>query len=334
MSRQAPVVALACCCLSLLLAASAPAQEVKLNEAVRKITTVSAVRARRGPQVAAPEVTRLKLGTTVSAVARSAGEEEIGGKKDYWYLVSLPAGESGWVFGGLLADYDPARRAEIIRRIIDGRMKVEEMSFEDGADFYNFVSGALAEAGGADARGELELLRLHALDRSVRALPFAERERPPYRDWYKAHEREIYYHELADALFVRAEQFWDLERKYRGSAVGDRIAWEAAQNPLPGECEGDEVCQFLRLSNTEVRYLSLYPDGEHAGGVLRNFESALASEDLKSTLNSKGGDRYLAESRAALRKALAELRAVVSKSSAPEKASVLSRLNLLVPGGR
>jgi hypothetical protein len=55
-----------------------------------KITTVSAMRVRRAPQVAAEEVTRLKLGTVVSAVARSPGQDTVGGKTDYWYRVGLP----------------------------------------------------------------------------------------------------------------------------------------------------------------------------------------------------------------------------------------------------
>src|SRR5262245_42599919 len=78
MHRQALIAALAGYCLSLMLTASVLAQEVNLSEPRQKITTVSAVRARTGPQTAAQEITRLKLGTVVSAVARSADQSEIG----------------------------------------------------------------------------------------------------------------------------------------------------------------------------------------------------------------------------------------------------------------
>jgi len=317
-----------------MLATSALAQEVELKAPQTKITNASAVRARTGPQVAAQEVMRVKLGTVLSAVARSADESEIGGKRDYWYRVKLPSGETAWVFGGLLADYDPARREEIFRRIIEERLKVEGLSFEDGMDLYSFVSDSLAGAVETSAKAEFELLRVLALSRSVMSIPFEERERPPYRDWYKAHEPELVYSEPSGSWLVRSEVLWSLERKYRGTPVAERIAWEAAQNPLPGECEGDEVCYFLYLSDTEGRYLSLYPNGPHAGEVLRNFEQALASADLKSLLGNKSGDVYAAEQRAELRKALAELRTTLPKTSGTQKATLLRTLDRLAPVGR
>lgn len=335
MKRRKPFVSLSVCCLSLLFAAAAvSAQEVKLSAAQAKMTTASAVRARNAPQVAATEVTRLKLGTVLSAVARSADEFEVGGKKDYWYRVNLPTGEAGWVYGGLLTDYDPARRVEILGRVIGERLKVEGMNFEDGTDLYNFVSGALAEAREPQARAEYELLKLQALGHSMSAVPFGERERPPYRDWHKAHEQELVYSEPSGQWLVRSELFWELERKYHGSPAGERIAWEAAQNPLPGECESDEVCGFLYLNDTEGRYLGLYPNGAHAAEALKNIDEALASQELESMLNSKSRDKYVVEQRAELRKALTGLRVAVSKTSSAEKASILKKLDRLVPRGR
>ena len=319
--------ALAACCLSLSLTTSVFGQEVSLSEARPKITIVSAVRARTGPQLAAQEIMRLKLGTVVSAVARSADASEVGGKKDYWYQVNLPNGSPGWVFGGLLVDYDHTRRPEIFRQIIDERHKVESMSFEDGVDYYNFVGSALAEAKEPTAKGELELLRLHALGRAVAQIPDGQQERPPYRNFHKAHEREIYRHEFAGGWAVRPEMFWNLELKYRGSTVGDRIAWDAAQALRQGECEGDEVCQFLALHDTEGKYVSLYPRGAHASEALQNIEQALSSGELASTLKSKDGDKYAAEARTALRKALVELRTAVSKTMAPEKTAIIKRLD-------
>src|SRR5215208_5223954 len=72
--------------------------EIKLDPAEAKITTVSAMRARRAPQVTAEEIMRLKLGAVVNAIARSTNQDTTGGKTDYWYRVSLPNGETGWLF--------------------------------------------------------------------------------------------------------------------------------------------------------------------------------------------------------------------------------------------
>jgi hypothetical protein len=329
MKLRTPPVALFGFSLCLILAASVCAQEVKLDAPQTRMTIVSAVRARSAPQVAAAEVARLKLGTVLKATARSAEESEIGGRKDYWYLVGLPSGESAWVFGGLTIAYDAAQRREILRRIIDERLKVEGMSFEDGVDLYNFVNGALNEAQDTNAKAEFELLRLLALSRSVASIPFDQRERAPYGQWYKAHEREIVYSEPSGLWLLRADLFWDMERKYHGTPVGERIAWAGAENPLPGECEGDEVCYFLYLNDTQGKYLSLYPNGAHAAEALKNFEQALASAEVETTLRSKSRDKYLLEQQQALKQALAELRVSVAKSSASEKAPVLRLLERL-----
>ena len=162
-----------------------------------------------------------------------------------------------------------------------------------------------------------------------RRIPDGQQERAPYLNFYKAHVREIYRHESAGAWAVRPEMFWNLELKHRGSAVGDRIAWDAAQALRQGECEGDEVCQLLALYDTEGKYVSLYPRGAHASEALQNITQALSSEELTSTLKSKGGDKYLAEERTALRKALAELRTAVLKTTAAEKPAILKRLEEL-----
>ena len=317
------------------IAVAAPlfAQEVPLGTTQQKITAVSAVRARTGPQVGAQEITRLRLGTVVDAVARSAEQSEIGGKTDYWYRVALPGGEPGWIFGGLLQEYDPARRQAAIDAIIEDRLKIESMTFEDGVDFYNFVAGELdqIEAPG-EVRGRLELMRLHALSRAVGAISGGEQVRPPYRDFSKAHAEEIYYHELAGIWAVRPDAFWDLERRYHGSLIGERIAWDAAQALRGGECESDEVCNFLDLCETQGRYLRLYPDGEHASEAIRNITESLASEDVSGTLAGSGGDKYLVAERKAVKKAVAELRPVVAKTKSPEKDELLKLLGELAPG--
>lgn len=334
MNRRTILAALALLCAALASAATSRAQEVSLGGARPKMATVSAVRVRREPRFESAEVARLKLGTVVSAVARSEAQTEIGGRTDYWYRVELPGGVSGWAFGGLLADYDPARRPEIMRRVIDERLKVEAMEFEDGVDFYNFVASALAEAKEPEARGELERARLRAIGFAAGPMPEDAATNARYRDFQRAHAGEIFYHELAGGWYVRADAVWELERKYHGTPLGDSIAWDAAQAVLGGECESDEVCQFLRLSDTEGRYLSLYPEGEHAAEVLQNLAQALASEDVAQTINGTGGDQYQREARESLKKAVAELRPAVSRTKAPERAAVLERLNQLSPAGR
>jgi hypothetical protein len=332
--RTAPLRLAAVCLLVIASSAIAATQEVSLGGGRQKITTASNVRVRSAPDVSAQEVTRLKLGTVVSASARTAEQAEIGGKREHWYKVAVPTGESGWAFGAFLTDYDAARGAEIMRQVIAERLKAESMTFNEGVDLYNFVSARIAEAKEGQEKGELELQKLLALGHAVGSLAPDERERAPYKEFLKAHAQELYFHDLAGATAVRSDLFWALERKYHGTPVGERIAWAAAENLTPGECESDEVCQLLRLHETHGRYVGLYPTGEHAAEALEYYETTLASEQVTELLRGRGGDKYVVEQRAELRKILPEIRARVSKTNDPRKAAILKRLDGLAPAGR
>ncbi len=229
------LVALTLVMVSLGFISSAWAQtdEIKLDSAQPKITTVAALRARRAPQVAAEEIMRLKLGTVVSAIARSTNQDTIGGKSDYWFRVNLPNGETGWLFGGLLLDYDVRQRAQLLRQIIEGRLKAERTEFADRQQIYDLAANSIAEAKDANTRAEFELLKL------------------------------------------------------------------------------------LALANRAA--------GAHAAEAVKELNAAL-TEDVISTANGKGGDKYAVQQRTALKKSLAYLRLVLAKTSAPEKAELERKL--------
>jgi Bacterial SH3 domain len=298
--------------------------EVKLDAAQAKITTVSAMRARRAPQVAAEEVVRLKLGTVVNAIARSTNQDTVAGKTDYWYRVNLPNGETGWLFGGLLLDYNAQQRNELRRQIIEARLKAENTEFADRQEIYNLAASSVNEAKDASTRAEFELLKLLALANWASTFPNNLSDKSPYREWVKTHAAEVIPNEFAGGYNLRSELLWNLETKYHALPIADRIAWEAAQNPLPSDCEGDEVCHFF-LYEGAIKYLNLYPNGAHAAEALNDLTEMLTDEVIKSA-NDKGGDKYVVEQRTELKKMLAALRTAVAKTSAPEKAELVKRL--------
>ena len=298
--------------------------EVKLDAAQAKITTVSAMRVRRAPQITAEEVTRLKLGTVVNATARSANQDTIAGKTDYWYRVNLPNSATGWLFGGLLLDYNARQRNELLRQIIEARLKAENIDFFDRQEIYNLASSSVNEAKDINTRAEFELLKLLALANQGVAFPYPVDNQAPYREWLKAHAAEVILNEFAGGYNLRSEMLWNLERKYHSLPIADRIAWEAAQNPEPSDCESDEVCHFF-LYEGEIRYLNLHPNGAHAAEALNSLSEAITDEVVKMA-NDKGGDRYVVEQRTDLRKLLASLRTAVAKTSAPEKTELLKKL--------
>ncbi len=310
--------------LVMLVLAVVQSDEVKLEAAQARITTVSAMRVRRAPQVSAEEVQRLKLGTVVNAVARSTNQDSISGKTDYWYRVTLPNGQTGWLFGGLLLDYNAGQRSELLRQIIEARLNSENTDFADRQEIYNLAASGINEAKDANTRAEFELLKLLALANTAAAFPNNVSDKSPYREWAKAHATEVIPNEFAGGYNLRSDLLWKLEAKYHTLPIADRIAWEAAENPQPSDCEGDEVCGFFGLEG-EIRYLSVQPNGAHASEVIKNLIEGITDDVIQRT-NARGGNQYDVQEQTALRKTFATLRLTLAKTSASEKQELLKKL--------
>ena len=303
--------------------------EIKLAPAQSKITTVSAMRVRKLPQTTADEVTRLKLGTTVNAVARSAVQDTIGGKNEYWYRIVLPNGDTGWLFGGLLVDYNADQRPQLVRQIIEARLKAENTDFMDRQEIYNLAVASLSDAKDTNTRAEFELLKLLALAHWASAFPDNLKDKSPYREWLKTHGAEVMENEFAGGYNLRSDVLWNLEAKYHPLPISDRIAWEAAENMEPSDCESDEVCGFFQTVG-EIKYLNLHPTGAHAAEAVKNLTEAL-TDDVIKTANGEGGDPYGVDTRTTLKKELATLRAALAKTSAGEKTELLKKLQRVKP---
>jgi len=307
----------------------AQTDEVKLDPPQSKITTVSAMRVRKSPQVSAEEVVRLKLGTVVNAIARSTNQDTVGGKSDYWYRVNLPSGDSGWLFGGLLLDYTAGQRQQLVSQIIEARLKAENTDFADRQEIYNLAASSLTDAKDETTRAEFDLLKTLALANSALAISSEQTNKSPYREWLKAHSAEVISNEFAGGYQLRSDVLWNLERKYHNLPIADRIAWEAAETFPPSDCEGDEVCHFF-IEEGEIKYLSLHPTGAHVAEALKNIADVLTDDVIKFA-NDKGGDKYAIEQRTELKKLLASLRLALAKTTAPEKNDVTKRLDQIRP---
>jgi hypothetical protein len=303
----------------------AQTDEVKFESAQPKITTVSAMRARRGPQVAAEEIMRLKLGTIISAVARSANQDTIGGRSDYWYRVNLPNGETGWLFGGLLLDYDIRQRQQLLRQIFEAHLKAENTEFADRQEIYNLAASSIAEAKDANTRAEFELFKLLALAKWAESLPNDVKDKSPYREWHRAHGAEVIENGFAGGYNLKTELLWNLETRYHALPIADRIAWEAANNMSPSDCESDEVCDFFLISG-EIEYLRLHPDGAHAAEAVNDLNNGLTNEVI-DTANGKDSGKDAVMQRTELRKTLSSLRLALAKTSAEGKAELLRKLD-------
>ena len=228
------------------------------------------------------------------------------------------------MFGGLLVNYSARQRQQLLRQIIEARLKAENTDFADRQEIYDLAASSISDAKDVSTRAELELLKLLALANSAGAFPDNLRDKSPYREWRKTHASEVISNEFGGGYNLRSELLWNLESKYHTLPTSDRIAWEAAQNLQPSDCESDEVCHLFLLEG-EIKYLSLHPNGAHAAEAVKDLNEALTDEVIKEA-NDNGGDKYVVEQRIELRKTLAALRVALAKTSAPEKTDLLKKL--------
>lgn len=307
-------------CVSLSAKASAQTTTEKL-----RITIATGVRLRIAPTSAAGEVARLGIGVVVKELNQSINTEQVGGVEEHWYQVIAPDGKQGWVFGAFAAPFDTSTRADVYRKIASERLKVESATFAEWSDFEKFLSKAITEIKQIAVLAELEFARLVATKRALESIPFDKQQEPVYQNWIKAREKSVVYSEPAGQWFVRADLFWDLQKKYSALAIAEQIAWTAANNPLPGECEGYIPCHLYAFNQTEGRYLKLYPRGPHVNEAVDNLAEQLEQfvNDIKTATPPDATDRGEAQT------VLRELRTAVTKTAAQKKAVVLRQLDAL-----
>ena len=293
-------------------------------ETKSRITVASGVRLRSSPATSADEVARLQIGAVVRELERSAGKEKIGNSEDYWYRVVTGDGKEGWLFGGFTAAFNANDPAESYRRIAAERLRVEKLSFGDLTDLARFLAAARADVKDTSAQAELEFARLLAMKRALAEVPADYTEQSPFGAWIKANEASLIYSDPAAVYFLKSQLFWDLQKKYAALAIAERIAWEAATNPLGGECEGYVPCHLGAINLTLGRYLMLYPRGAHAEEAV-----STVTEDLNSLYDLAKSDKPDAQDKTDARKEIASIRAALMKTAAPKKGAALELLDKL-----
>ena len=306
------------------------------NSEQRYIATASGVNVRENPSSTAAEVMQLKFGTIVRVIGRSPTSQTIGVNQDLWYKIApvVTGGKGGWVFNRFLRRLEANRRETIYREIADERIKSGGKSFAANAELYEFLTRILPEVKTQSNVAELNLNKLQALKAALADIPADKINQPPYKAFLAAQKDELVYSEPAGEYYVKSESFWDLAKKYKTLPIGERIAWEAARNPLPGECEGYLNCYLYFMKATHGDYLEQFPRGAHA------TESLKAISDLLVPIiaDAKKKEIYVAPSdisdRAEFYQTLSDLRIIVSKTGFTEKEAVLRQLNAVAEGYR
>jgi hypothetical protein len=188
-------------------------------------------------------------------------------------------------------------------------------------------------AASAQAAAIKEYQRLLKISRYVEKIPADKQDKQPYRSYLKRNEKYIVYSEPAGQWMVRSDLFWDLQKKYAKYAIADKIAWTAAENGLPGECEGYVPCHFSVMRMTSGEYLLRYPNGKFVKSALQNAIASMSyiAEDVAR--EKKNYDFPTAESeKAAFIKDVRETRSIFARVSHPDAAKALAQLKIIEEG--
>jgi hypothetical protein len=274
----------------------------------------------------APVLSNVKLGTIL----------RVAEKKSDWYKVQYLTGgqtSTGWISASAVNDLNASARTETYRLIAEKNYK-PQMDFESAAEFYEFTSKAGGDSDGSEKSAEIELKRLLALRSALKTIPADRREAAPYRDFLKAQEKEIVFNEPAGEWLVVSNEFWNLHNKYKKMTVSDAIAWEAANNPLPGECEGYVNCYLFDMRMRFGEYLNLHPNGKNSAAALKNmtdYLSPIVADAQQKTIYNGPTD---VTDRAEFNNLIAELRTIVARLQFVEKEKTLQQLRTIAEAYR
>jgi hypothetical protein len=240
---------------------------------------------------------------------------------------------TGWIAANAANDLNGSSKTDVYRQIVERNYK-PQMDFQTAAEFYQFASRVNNDLDGSEKSAEIELRRLLALRAALRTIPGDRRDTAPYKDFLRAQEKEIVYNEPAGEWLVASNEFWNLHNKYKKMTVADAIAWEAANNPLPGECEGYVNCFLFDMRMRFGEYLNLHPNGKNSGEALRNMTDYLspivADAQQKSVYNGPSD----VTDRAEFNNLVAELRTIVARLQFVEKEKTLQQLRIIAEAYR
>lgn len=276
--------------------------------------------------VEAPFVANARLGTVLFASEKNA----------QWYRVQYSVNgrsNTGWIEASKVAEMSGADRAAVYRRIVD-RNPVSEADFTGAVAMYDFLSRVGGEMQPSTEAAELELKRVQALRRAVAGIGRQNRNVSPYADFLREHESDVLFNEATGDFLVSSNLFWNLAEKYRDYGAGDEMAWQAARNPLPGDCGQALSCYLFNLRMSDGEYLAFFPEGRRANEAMRNLSMTL--QPMVSDLAEKRLFKVLddRESRDEFNSLLAELKTIVGRSSAADKAPVIEQLGRIAAAYR
>ena len=300
--------------------ADVPKSAVKTGEQI--IVTGTNVIVWKEASTKSTRLTAVKLGRILPVVKRGSS----------FYQVEYENGKDGWISTTFTRDYDADKRDSLYREIGDKQLKTQKINFTMASETTEFLRTAAALVRTDEARADLSFKRLRYIAAALKAIPSDKGEKPLYKNFIRANEKDIVYSEPSAEWYVRAESLWDLREKFAALPIAEEIARTAANTPIPGECEGYINCYLYNIRAADGEYLSLYPNGKYAQKSLANIGSylePLVADIKEKTVYTPPTD---ISDRAEFNRFLTELRSIISKVPNIEKNKILKQINQLGEG--
>lgn len=313
-----------------LLMVSFPIDALSQNTSNPLIVSVTSARTRSEPNTQSDILQEYDIGSVVTPIAVA----------DSWYEIEIsPPSESenaqtGWISNSVVANFDPDRPDATFLEIGNRYAERGPLDLGSTKQLLAFLNNAADESKTYQAGGELRLLRLHMLAKYVGNIDYDKSQQEPNAAFFKEHQGDLIYHEPAGIWIIRSDRFWQLHARYKSHKVGETIAWYAAKNPLPGECEGYVVCHLNYIRRTTGEYLNFYPNGKHSKEAMEDIRKALSPIALDSNAKVNYSSAVDITDRAEMNRILSELRTIVSRLPFQEKSVVIKQIETIAEGHR
>lgn len=288
------------------------------------IVSVTSARVRSEPNTQSETLKFADIGTVFTV---------IGEKKD-WANIELSEDKNGWISKTITTKYDDANRGKIFQEIAEKYLKRENLDIKTVRELLKFIPKAADESRTYEIGGDLRLKRLFVLRAALDSIPPDKADKSPYKEFLKDNEDEVIFSEPAGRWYIRSNVFWELHSRYSSYKIGDEIAWQAALNPMPGECEGYINCHIYSLRATVGEYLNFYPNGKHSKEALNNLTNMLQPMTADANVRQVYYSANDTSDRAEFNRLLTELRAIVAKLAYVEKSKTLAQIETIAEGFR
>lgn len=303
---------------------SKPETTTPTPESLKKqiVVNVTSARVRTQPNLQSETLQYAKIGTIFN----------VSDENKTWSQVALSGEKSGWISNSITERYSDTKRPEIFQKLAEKYLSKKDLDLTAAAEVLEFLPKAADAARTFEKGGELRLKRLLLLSRILKTIPANKQDKSPNKELLERFADEIVYSEPAGQWYVRASVFWELRNRYSKHKIAEEIAWKAAQNPLPGECEGYINCHIYMLRATQAEYLNFYPNGKYSKEallILTNYLAPLAVDAKRKEVYYAANDT---SDRAEFYRLLTELRAIVSRLAHLEKHKTLAQIQTVADG--